>query len=50
VHVKKIDEMRTNVRQPGDVVLEDGKTLEGGTLGAVVTSYQPPISAADFDL
>jgi hypothetical protein len=48
VDVKKIDGLRTKVPQPGEVVLEDGKTLEGGTLGAIVT-YQPPIQTADFD-
>ncbi|KAH9971755.1 hypothetical protein BGW80DRAFT_1319898 [Lactifluus volemus] len=33
VHVgKKIEETKAKVPQPGEVVLEDGKTLEGGTL------------------
>jgi hypothetical protein len=40
VHVeKKIDGTKAKVPQPGEVVLEDGKTLEGGTLGAIFTSY-----------
>lgn len=34
VRVKKIDEMESKTPQPGQVVLEDGKMLEGGTLGA----------------
>jgi hypothetical protein len=31
---KKIDNMESKTPQPGQVVLEDGKMLEGGTLGA----------------
>ena len=31
---KKIDKMESKTPQPGQVVLEDGKMLEGGTLGA----------------
>jgi hypothetical protein len=47
---KKIDGTRTKAPQPGEVVLEDGKTLEGGTLGAIFTFYRPTILTADFDL
>jgi hypothetical protein len=38
VHVKKkIDKTISKAPQPGQVVLEDGKMLEGGTLGVAVT-------------
>lgn len=37
VHVKKkLDKTKVKATQPGQVVLEDGKMLEGGTLGATV--------------
>jgi NuA3 HAT complex component NTO1 len=34
---EKIDKTNTTVTQPGQVVLEDGKMLEGGTLGETIT-------------
>jgi hypothetical protein len=48
-HVKMKDEMGTKVAQPGEVVLEDGKTLEGGTLGGIIV-YVLRIVIADYDL
>ncbi len=48
VHTKEeIDTMkRTTVTEPGQVVLEDGKMLEGGTLGKIIVStYNRLISA-----
>jgi hypothetical protein len=37
VHIKeKVDKTKTTATQPGQVVLEDGKMLEGGTLGETI--------------
>jgi hypothetical protein len=39
VHIKeKIDKTKTTATQPGEVVLEDGKILDGGTLGETFVS------------
>lgn len=40
VNMKKIiNETKASAVQPGEVILEDGKMLEGGTLGETVTYY-----------
>ena len=39
-HIKeKIDKTKTTATQPGQVVLEDGKMLEGGTLGETIVCF-----------
>jgi NuA3 HAT complex component NTO1 len=39
VHIKeKVDKMKTTATLPGQVVLEDGKMLDGGTLGETIVS------------
>lgn len=39
-HIKeKIDKTKTMATQPGQVVLEDGKMLEGGTLGETIVCF-----------
>jgi hypothetical protein len=38
VRVKKIDKAKLEAHQPGQVVLKDGKMLDGGTLGASIIS------------
>jgi hypothetical protein len=48
VHIKKtMSEMKTGAVQPGEVILEDGKMLDGGTLGATVTSHVRRILISD---
>lgn len=49
VHVKKkIDKTNSKAPQPGQVVLEDGKMLDGGTLGVTVTLALPSITILTF--
>jgi NuA3 HAT complex component NTO1 len=39
MHIKeKIGQAKTTATQPGQVVLDDGKLLEGGTLGETIVS------------
>jgi hypothetical protein len=39
-HIKeKVDKTKTTATQPGQVVLEDGKMLEGGTLGETIVCF-----------
>ena len=50
VHVKnknKSDKTKLKATQPGQVVLEDGKTLEGGTLGATFICHMASTTPAD---
>jgi hypothetical protein len=48
VHVKnKSDKTELKAIQPGQVVLEDGKMLEGGTLGATFICHMASTTPAD---
>jgi len=48
VRVKKIDETKLKAPEPGQVALEDGKMLEGGTLGMTVILCLPSITILTF--
>jgi len=48
VRVKKVDETKLSAPQPGQVVLEDGKMLDGGTLGVTVIFCLPSITVLTF--
>jgi hypothetical protein len=42
---EKIDKTTTTATQPGQVVLEDGKMLDGGTLGETIVYFHIPMTA-----
>lgn len=48
VRVKKIDETKLSAPQPGQVVLENSKMLDGGTLGVTVIFCLPSITILTF--
>ena len=42
---EKIDTTKTTATQPGQVVLDDGKMLDGGTLGKTIAYFHIPMTA-----
>jgi NuA3 HAT complex component NTO1 len=42
---ENIDKTKTTATQPGQVVLEDGKMLDGGTLGEIIVYFYIPMTA-----